>query len=151
MSFHCSIFKDSCFFASSNPLSDGFINDSSQLGYTQDELDRVNADIEVEEIEGVGGEEHVLHRQFDHQNDMNQRFNTPVFNRRMRNPASQSQSAESSQKGLGNMNFIRSVLEHAAAGGDADQLEKEYDRLARNNQNNCKNFYCGFFKTVRCM
>mmetsp|Transcript_567 Transcript_567/g.876 ORF Transcript_567/g.876 Transcript_567/m.876 type:complete len:157 (+) Transcript_567:2-472(+) len=51
----------------------------------------------------------------------------------MRNPASHSQSAESSQKGLGNMNFIRSVLEHAAAGGDADQLEEEYDRLARNN------------------
>mmetsp|Transcript_2561 Transcript_2561/g.3244 ORF Transcript_2561/g.3244 Transcript_2561/m.3244 type:complete len:131 (-) Transcript_2561:27-419(-) len=32
------------------------------------------------------------------------------------------------------MNFIRSILEHAAAGGDADQLEEEYHLLAGNNQ-----------------
>lgn len=32
------------------------------------------------------------------------------------------------------MNFIRSVLEHHRQGGDADQLEEEYHRLAGNNQ-----------------
>ena len=62
----------------------------------------------------------------------------------MKNPASLNQHPESSQKGLGNMNFIRSVLEHAAAGGDVDQLEEEYHRLAGNNQsqevNNGLNF-----------
>ena len=75
---------------------------------------------------------------------MDNQFNTPVFNRRMKNPASLNQHPESSQKGLGNMNFIRSVLEHAAAGGDVDQLEEEYHRLAGNNQsqevNNGLNF-----------
>jgi len=110
---------------------DSFINDSSQLGFTQDDLDRVNADAEIEVCYHA---ESVHHRQFNHQHNIDNEFKTPVFNRRMRAPASQSQHSEPSQKGLGNMNFIRSVLEHHRAGGDADQLEQEYHRLAGNNE-----------------
>ena len=119
---------------SSRLTSDSFINDTSQLGYSQDDLDRINADAEIEDCADPG--ETVLHRQFDHQHNIDTQFKTPVFNRRMRaqTPASQSQHTESSQKGLGNMNFIRSVLEHHRQGGNADELEDEYHRLLRNKQ-----------------
>ncbi|KAL9182243.1 hypothetical protein ACHAXT_012895 [Thalassiosira profunda] len=105
---------------------DSFINDTSQLGYSQDELDRLNADAEVE----VCDDGDVLHRQLDHQQNVDAQFKTPVFNRRMRAPSSP-HSAPGSQKGLGKMEFIKSVLEHHRHGGDADELEAEYHRLAR--------------------
>ena len=91
-----------------NHLSDSFINDTSQLGYTQDDLDHVNADAEVE-VCNHG--ESVHHRQFDHQHNVDHQFKTPVFNRRMKAPGSESQHSMTSQKGLGNMNFIKNVLE----------------------------------------
>ena len=113
---------------------DSFINDTSQLGYSQDELDHVNADSEVEICDG--GDD--IHRQFNHQTDIDNQWKTPVLNRRMREEPTSGQSQEysqsSDQKGLGRMNFIRSVLEHHRAGGDADALEEEYHRLAGNDQ-----------------
>ena len=93
--------------------SDSFINDSSQLGYTQDDLDRVNADSHTDECD-LGETYH--YRQINHQKDMSDFWKTPVFNRRMLKAAtSESQDSEPSQKGLGNMNFIRSVLDHHRA------------------------------------
>ncbi|KAL7551797.1 hypothetical protein ACHAWF_015057 [Thalassiosira exigua] len=92
---------------------DSFINDTSQLGYTQDDLDRADVDAEIEVCDGATG----LHGQFDHRRHIDNQFNTPILNRRMRMPSSQGPSSESSQKGLGNMNFIKSVLEHHRQGG----------------------------------
>lgn len=103
-----------------------FINDSSQLGYSQDDLDRLNADDTIQDMLEHG--ESVLHRQFNHKQNVADQFKTPVFNRRMRAPLSQG-SEPQSQRGLGKMNFIRSVLEHHRAGGDSNELEDEYHRL----------------------
>ena len=94
------------------PFSDSFINDSSQLGYTQDNLDCVNADSVVEDCDY---EESFLHRQIYHQREMESQMKTPILNRRMRNATGESQDTEHSQKGLGNMNFIRSVLDYHRA------------------------------------
>ena len=41
----------------------------------------------------------------------------------------ESSSQPSSAQGLGNMNFIRSVLEHHRRGGDCNQIEAEYKRI----------------------
>lgn len=106
---------------------DSFINDTSQLGYSQDDLDRANAD---DDVEICGEAEDNIHRQFNHQHEIDNQWKTPVFNRRLQEPTSQSQHTQSSQKGLGRMNFIRSVLEHHRAGGDANQLEDAYHKLA---------------------
>lgn len=103
-----------------------FINDSSQLGYTQDDLDQINADEEVRE--GLIFDDSLLHRQLNHQQNVAEQFKTPIFNRRMMRP-SLSQNIPSSQRGLGNMNFIRSILEHHRQGGDSDEIEEEYHRL----------------------
>ncbi len=94
------------------PFSDSFINDSSQLGYTQDDLDRVNADSHTDDCDhGESYQYH--HRQINHQKDLSDFWKTPVFNRRMlKATTNESQDSEPSQKGLGNMNFIRSVLDH---------------------------------------
>jgi hypothetical protein len=93
-------------------FSDSFINDSSQLGYTQDDLDCANADAVVEDCER---EASFLHRQIFHQREMENQLKTPIFNRRMKNSATESQDSQHSQKGLGNMNFIRSVLDYHRA------------------------------------
>ena len=108
---------------------DSFINDTSQLGYSQDDLDRANAD---DDVEICGEAEDNIHRQFNHQHEIDNQWKTPVFNRRL---PSQSQHTQSSQKGLGRMNFIRSVLEHHRAGGDANQLEDAYHKLASEDNN----------------
>ncbi len=100
------------FLRSRNPFSDSFINDSSQLGYTQDDLDRVNADAVADDCDH--GESY-HHRQINHQQEMSDFWKTPVFNRRMLKTTNESQDSEPSQKGLGNMNFIRSVLDHYRA------------------------------------
>jgi Fanconi anemia group M protein len=111
-----------------------FINDSSQLGYSQDELDKVDP-----------GESQTLHRMFDVENERKRQFSTPIFNRRMRIRrdtidsqdsdawgASPSSSKRSSLKGLGNCHFIRSVIEHARQGGDAEDIEALYNEIAKN-------------------
>ena len=119
-----------------------FINDSSQLGHAQDELDRVDP-----------GESQTLHRMFDVENERKRQFSTPIFNRRMRRRrdtidsqdsdawgASPSSSNRSSLKGLGNCHFIRSVIEHARQGGDAEDIEALYKEIAKNaSQNDSQN------------
>jgi hypothetical protein len=111
-----------------------FINDSSQLGYTQDDLDQLNADEVVREV-NVNPDDSLLHRQLNHQRSVEEQFKTPVFNRRMMRQ-SLSQNAPLSQRGLGNMNFIKSVLEHHRQGGDSNDIEDEYHRLAGSNSLN---------------
>ena len=111
---------------------DSFINDTSQLGYSQDDLDRANAD---DDVEICGEADDNIHRQFNHQHEIDNQWKTPVFNRRLQEPTSQIEHTQSSQKGLGRMNFIRSVLEHHRAGGDADQLEDAYHKLASEDNN----------------
>jgi hypothetical protein len=111
---------------------DSFINDTSQLGYTQDDLDCVTADAVLEVCEPATPS---LHRQIYHQHEVDNQLATPILNRRMRNTAMESQDTETSQKGLGNMNFIRSVLEYHRSGGDAEELEDEFHRLAGANPN----------------
>ena len=112
---------------------DSFINDTSQLGYSQDELDCCDADAEVKLCDG--GDAH-LQRQLNQQNEIDLQWKTPVFNRKMREPSSQlsqhEHGTQSSSKGIGRMNFIRSVIEHHRSGGDADEIEEEYHRLAVN-------------------
>ena len=131
-------------------LHDSFINDSSQLGYTQDDLDRIDPDSSVvlsaSSTQGVNGN---LHRALDMQWERSNQFATPAMSRRQwlrqrgigRLPASNSQhgssgdehgtpaSAPGSEKGLGRMHFIRSVLAHHERGGDADQIEQAYREL----------------------
>jgi hypothetical protein len=113
-----------------------FINDSSQLGtYTQDALDRIDGHTE-EEVDHDGVD---FHRQLDFEHDRNLQFATPILNRRMVRRKldtgdvegcwSESQVSGSSRSplhGLGNCHFIRSVLEHAKRGGDAEEIEILY-------------------------
>lgn len=104
-----------------------FINDSSQLGYTQDDLDNLDVDRKVRE-DSIDPADSLLHRQLNHERNLAEQFKTPVFNRRMMRD-SLSQNAPMSQQGLGNMNFIKSVLEHHRQGGDSNELENEYHLL----------------------
>ena len=123
---------------------DDFINDSSQLGYTQDDLDRLGLSENVETPIESGA----IHRRVDAMKERMNQFATPIFNRRMlkhgrgrqnATPGSISNewdqptphSAPSSQKGLGNMHFIRSVLEHHRNGGEADAIEEMYRTVVR--------------------
>lgn len=125
-----------------------FINDSSQLGApTQpDALDRLGLS-ENAPTPGLD-ETGAIHRRVDAMREKANQFATPVFNRRMRKhgrgrendthldtsqqwdeptPASE----PSSSKGLGNMHFIRSVLEHHRNGGEADDIEDMYHTVAQ--------------------
>jgi hypothetical protein len=122
-----------------------FINDSSQLDYTQDDLDRIG----LSESAQTPRESGAIHRAVDIAKERMNQFATPIFNRRMlkygrkhanATPASGShddwdqptpQSAPSSEKGLGNMHFIRSILEHHRNGGGAEDIEEAYDRIAQ--------------------
>jgi hypothetical protein len=95
-----------------------FINDSTQLGYTQDELDRVDP--------GIGDE----HRALDTERAIQEALATPILNRQMTNRERKSiESVPGSMRGLGQMHFIRSVIEHHRQGGDADQIEQAYQDL----------------------
>jgi hypothetical protein len=111
-----------------------FINDSSQLGYTQDDLDHLNADEKVREG-SIDPEDALLHRQFNHERNVSEQFKTPVFNRRMMRDSLSQSNVPLSQRGLGNMNFIKSVLEHHRQGGDSDEIENEYHRLVGESPN----------------
>lgn len=122
----------------------GFINDSSQMGsMTQDDLGRLG----LSENSETPVESGAVHRRVDVMRERQNQFKTPVFNRRMlkhargrdtTNQPSTSQawdqptpaSEPSSQKGLGNMHFIRSVLEHHRNGGEADDIEEMFHTVA---------------------
>jgi len=113
-------------------FNSSFINDSSQLGYTQDELDRIDLDEEDDDTN--------IHRKLDAEDARMKQFATPILNRRMIKPQSSVESqnpwgetpTSDSQCGLGNMHFIRSVLEHHRNGGDADDIEALYHEIGRN-------------------
>lgn len=102
-----------------------FINDS-QLDYTQDILDRIDP----------SDESQTIHRQVDAENDRAKQFATPIFNRRMvrqqENSSRSDRNNRSSLKGLGNCHFIRSVIEHARQGGDAEDIENAYHETVAN-------------------
>ncbi len=103
---------------------DSFINDSSQLGFTQDVLDTLDCD--KSQLSNVSGTL-ALHRRVAMMKEHDEAFATPVL-RRNRNRSTQS-SVPSSEKNLGKMHFIRSVLEHHKNGGDADQIESEFHAI----------------------
>ncbi len=116
---------------------DSFINDSSQLGScSQDDLDIIRENIGPCAPRNDASDA-ALHRELDARREREQEFATPMLNRRKKNRSRDddsmglSQSVDSAQRGLGNMAFIRSVLEHHKAGGDCDQIEDEYHRLAQ--------------------
>jgi hypothetical protein len=96
----------------------GFINDSSQLGCSSSPVDGVR--------DGV-------HRALDIQRAHAALFATPILNRRMKkgndSMDSWQQHAPDSATGLGNMNFIRSVIEHHQQGGRAEDIEKRFHEL----------------------
>lgn len=100
-----------------------FINDSSQLGYTQDDLDKAGVDIEV------NAQNHIA---LDSEHEKMRRFDTPLLNRRMRNRRQTWSTSQGSESGLGNMHFIRSVLEHHRQGGDVEDIEAVYRELETN-------------------
>lgn len=103
-------------------MDNSFINDSSQLGYTQDALDLADC-------------EDTAHRELDNIRERMHEFSTPVLNRRLKRKKVEGkwtetpESAPSSEKGLGNMHFIRSVLEHHRKGGRSDEIEEFYHEV----------------------
>ena len=101
-------------------LESSFINDSSQLGFSPDSLDRVLPD------DGAN------HQALDNERARAAQFSTPLLNRRMRgagNRDSWLESAPDSASGLGNMHFLRSVIEHHKQGGGAEEIEQAYNHL----------------------
>jgi len=123
---------------------DSFINDSSQLGHTQDELDLAEDHNSSEPCDQGIRPRHdsAFYRSIDNQQTLADSFSTPVLNRKHHRESFTSQnhseietqlSVASSDKALGNMHFIRSVIEHHRKGGDADEIETEYLSLRREN------------------
>jgi hypothetical protein len=104
-------------------LAEGFINDSSQLGYTQDELD-------IDPLD-----DGVTHRALDNERERMRQFSTPMMNRLMMRQSDTPASAPDSDKGLGRMHFIRSVLEHHRRGGRAEEIEELYQQLEKDVEN----------------
>jgi len=108
-------------------LANGFINDSSQLGFSQDDLDRADPDTDAH-----GNE---THRAFDLERERKRQFATPALNRRILDQQENSQWSEASasvpdsDRGLGKMHFIRSVLDHHRNGGRAEEIEQFYQQL----------------------
>lgn len=102
---------------------DGFINDTSQLGYSPDALDGIDPDARTQE----------LHRALDNNRVRENQFKTPVLNRLMRDApdseATRSDLAPDSARGLGRMHFIRSVIHHHRDGGDAEDVEQFYKAM----------------------
>jgi hypothetical protein len=103
---------------------DSFINDNVDLTqhFSQDELGEVDPD-------AADGQVDYSHRALDAQRALQNQFSTPLFNRRMRGQGHEESSVPSSQRGLGQMHFIRSVLEHHRQGGDAEEIEQLYHQL----------------------
>ena len=98
---------------------DSFINDATELTQhlSQDHLASVDPD--------ACEETSFRHRALDAQRAIAQQYMTPLLNRRMTRPHDSAFSS-SSQKGLGNMHFVRSVLEHHRQGGTAEDIEACY-------------------------
>ena len=126
---------------------DSFINDSSQLGYTQDPLDLLdksnNGDFVNNNDSPVTDETPgAFHRTVDFAQKCASQFETPIFNRKMyrRHRAKPQnvfyddewshetppQSTGSNDSGLGKMHFIRSVIDHHRKNGDVNDIEDEY-------------------------
>jgi ERCC4-related helicase len=103
---------------------DSFINDNFELTqhFSQDDLAKVDPD--------ASAASNFQHRALDAQKERDNQFKTPLFNRRMKN-REDSQFSFSSEKGLGNMNFIRSVLEHHRQGGGCEEIEEFYHQVAQ--------------------
>jgi hypothetical protein len=108
---------------------DSFINDSSQLGYTQDELDKIDNEIDGSLQDLRDGTNVTLHRQVDMMKEQEDVFATPILRRKKRSMTQL--SLPSSEKHLGQMHVIRSVIEHHRQGGDADELEREYHEILK--------------------
>ena len=103
---------------------DSFINDSSQLDFTQDILDTLECDkSQVSNSSGTLA----LHRRM--MKEQNETFATPILARN-RNRSTQL-SLPSSEKNLGKMHFIRSVIEHHRQGGNANEIESEYHAIMK--------------------
>ncbi|GKY98162.1 hypothetical protein MPSEU_000774000 [Mayamaea pseudoterrestris] len=103
----------------------GFINDTSQLDYTQDILDQVDPD---------AANDDTIHRELDCERARHEEFATPCLGRRFLKDKQQLSSntpasMPSSEKCLGKMHFIRSVLEHHRQGGDTEDIEQAYNNL----------------------
>jgi len=112
-----------------------FINDSSQLGYTQDDLGRLE-DTSATPVAASLSQYHdhnddTVHRRLDNDRARQHQFATPLLNRKMTRHSLTPADAPSSEKGLGNMHFVRSVLEHHKNGGDVNDIEREFHRLQR--------------------
>ena len=106
-----------------------FINDSSQLGYTQDDLGRVDPDASATPAASLNDRDDAVHRRLDNHRARRNQYATPLLNRKMARNSLTPSDAPSSEKGLGRMHFVRSVLEHHKNGGDADEIERAYHRL----------------------
>lgn len=101
---------------------DSFINDSSQLGYTQTgSLSFATQSTVKKDRNSVS-----MYRRINNSDALNDLFSTPLLNRRSK---SSDLSCPSSDAQLGKMNFIRSVIEHHQRGGSANELEKQYNNL----------------------
>ncbi|CAB9501541.1 helicase MPH1 [Seminavis robusta] len=114
--------------AEENSLS-SFINDSSQLGFTQDQLGRIEPDSGATNESSFPYESDALHRRLDNENARRNEFATPFLNRRMQRDSLSPSDAPSSERGLGNMHFVRSVIEYQRQGGSAQEVEDLYNRL----------------------
>jgi hypothetical protein len=124
-------------------LAGNFINDTSQLGYSPDNLDRLTFEQSPINTDGTA----TTHRVLDMEREKALQFATPVLNRRMMQnrdidegsdesigPPEMS-AAPDSTRGLGNMNFVRSVLEHHRQGGSVDEIESFYQELVAEQKN----------------
>lgn len=103
---------------------DSFINNSSQLGFTDDVLDMLDCNkLQSSSPHDLG----MLHRQVHMMKEQDETFATPVLKRRRK--GNNELSLQSSEKKLGGMHFIRSVIEHHRKGGDANELERGYHEI----------------------
>jgi len=88
-------------------------------------LDSLDCESQPSSLRHVGA----LHRQVDMTKEQEEIFATPVL-RRKRKEHTQL-SLPSSEKKMGGMHFIRSVIEHHRQGGNADELERGYHDILR--------------------
>ena len=121
-----------------------FINDSSQLGYAPDALDDL----------GPENEEDGVHRAVDHEWEVQNEFKTPALNRRMAKHRrkkhvsssshgfSDASTVPGSEEGVGNMHFIRSVIDHHRQGGTAQQIEHLYEQMEAANDEDASSVEC---------
>jgi hypothetical protein len=116
-----------------NMSQDSFINDSTALTqhFSQDEIGNIDPDAS----HNIG----YHHRSVDAQRVRENQFKTPVLNRQMRKMHDSQLSSTSSQKGLGNMHFVRSVIEHHRQGGDADEIEALYHQVENEESEQAEN------------